>query len=43
MRHFSQVQAALQEMSLQQMHLSGDGPKVGDDQRREEGQVQELL
>jgi hypothetical protein len=43
MCNLSKVQAALQEMSLHQVHPGRDGPEVGDDERREEDQVQELL
>ncbi len=43
MRHFPEVQAALQEMPLRQMPLRRDGPQVGADEWREARQVQELL
>ena len=43
MRHLSEVQAALQEVPLRQVHRCRDGPQVGPDQRRETSPVQKLL
>jgi len=43
LRHLPQVQAALQEVSLRQVHQSRTRPEVGPDQRREENPIQELL